>query len=107
LMNDPTYIEAARVMAQKVILSTENDRKRIQRAFRLATGRLPDAEETKVLQRILDQQLDRYRKQPASAKRLLAVGESDRQKSIDASHHAAWTVVCSLILNLDETVTKN
>ena len=59
-----------------------------------------------VLKRTLDQEWSAYRADPAAAAKLLAVGESPRNQKLDAAEHAAWTMVCEAILNLDEVVTK-
>jgi len=107
LMNDPTYIEAARRLAQRVI--TEGGRaagSRISFAFRGATARMPSAKETHVLRTLFQQQLDRYRSDKKAALELLSVGESKWDAKLDASELAAWTIVASAILNLDEMITK-
>ena len=107
LMNDPTYIEASRKLAERVLReggSTPEDR--ITFAFRLPLTRKPRAEEVAVLNRILTEQLAHYRSNPDAATKLLAVGESPRDEKLDQTELAAWTTVASVILNLDETVTK-
>jgi hypothetical protein len=60
-----------------------------------------------ILTRLLNANLERFRKDPESAKKYLAAGESPRDESIDPIEHAAWTVVTQTILNLDETLTRN
>ncbi|APZ94254.1 DUF1553 domain-containing protein [Fuerstiella marisgermanici] len=108
LMNDVTYVEAARAMAQRIMeLPSGNTADRIEFAFRLATARTPVAKETQVLQRIYEQQLKRFENNPQAALDLLSAGESQRDPSLDTAHHAAWTTVASMILNLNETITKN
>jgi hypothetical protein len=109
LLNDPTYVEASRKLAERILkelgaAATPDDR--IAFAFRLATARKPSAEESAVLRRILDKQLAVYRSNAKAAADVLAVGESPRDEKIDAAELAAWTTVASTILNLDETVTK-
>ena len=107
LMNDPTYVEAARALAERVLRGGgADDKRRIEYAFRLATARKPSGKETGVLRSLLKNRLDGFRRDPASAKKLLAIGESPRDKRIDPAEHAAWTTVASVILNLDETITK-
>jgi hypothetical protein len=59
-----------------------------------------------VLVKLYDQQLAHYQSDREAAVKLLAVGESKRDESLDASEHAAWTMMANLILNLDETITK-
>ncbi len=104
-LNDPTFVEAARAMAERVIRdSAVHDR--ISHAFRIATGRGPDAEEIAVLDRRLAEWRMHYAAQPDDALALLRIGESPRDESITADEHAAWTGVCLLLLNLDESLTK-
>ena len=60
-----------------------------------------------VLKRVLETQVEKDRADPADAKKLLAVGESPRNETLDVAELAAWTVVANAILNLDETLTRN
>jgi len=107
LMNDPTYIEAARWLAQRAMAEAGRDvGSRISFAFRRATARMPSPNEAHVLRRLLRQQLARYRSDKKAALDLLGVGESKWDAKLDASELAAWTIVASAILNLDETITK-
>jgi hypothetical protein len=106
-LNDPTYVEAARAMAQRTLLEGGKDvASRIVYAFRLALARKPSAQETQVLRGLLSQQLINYRKDRKAAGELLRVGESKWDEKLDASELAAWTMVASAILNLDEMITK-
>jgi hypothetical protein len=107
LMNDPTYVEAARALAQRSLLEGGSDESaRIAYAFRLATARKPSGKETGVLKSLLNSRLDAFRKDRRAAARLVAVGESARDARLDVAELAAWTTVASAILNLDETITK-
>jgi len=107
LMNDPTYIEAARLLAQRTMTEGGKDiQSHINFAFRLATSRLPSARERQILQILFNQQLIRYRGDKKAASDLLAVGESKCDASLNPSELAAWTIVSSAIMNLDETITK-
>jgi len=107
LMNDPTYIEASRVLAQRTLAEGGKDvNARIAYAFRAATARKPSVEEARVLRELLNQQLARYRRDNDAASKLLKIGESALDVKMDPSELAAWTMVTSTILNLDETVTK-
>ncbi len=108
LMNDPTYVEAARALAQRMMSeSGPGSRERIAFAFRLATGRRPNDAEHIVLRELFEAQRDEYQSDEEQALALLGVGESKRDESLDAVELAAWTTVASIILNLDETITKN
>jgi hypothetical protein len=107
LMNDPTYVEAARALAQRALLGGGKDEKaRLAHAFRLATARKPTGKEIGILRQLLKGRLTWYRKDRKSALELLRVGESPRDGRLDPSVLAAWTTVASVILNLDETITK-
>ncbi len=105
-LNDTAYVEAARGLAQRVLRGWDRDPERLTIACQEVLGRSPTADE----QRILTHGLERHRKNfagdPAAAGRLLEVGESPRDANLDPGEHAAWTVLCSTILNLDEALTK-
>ena len=81
-------------------------RDRVRFAFRCATCRYPMEPEAKVLLDLYNHQLAVYKKEPAAAKKLLSVGESPRNEKLDVAELAAWASVASVILNLDETITK-
>jgi hypothetical protein len=107
LLNDPTYLEAARALAQRTLGEGGKDEKaRVAYAFRLATARTPTGKETDVLRGLLKRQLETFRRNRPAAVKLLSVGESARDTKLDAAELAAWTTVTSVILNLDETITK-
>jgi hypothetical protein len=107
LMNDTTYIEAARMMAQRML----NDggakpEDRIALGLRLAAGRRPDANETQVLLGNLRSQLEYFHGHSQEATRLLAVGAKPSDPKLNSEELAAYAVIASLILNLDEVITK-
>ncbi len=107
LLHDPTYVEAARHFAERILThggATTDER--ITFAFRAAIARKPTAAEVKVLRDTFEQQLAAFRKNPEAAAKSLKVGESPRNEKLDAAEHAAWTAVARMILNLDETITK-
>ena len=79
---------------------------RINLAFRLATARKPTAKERQVLRDLAEREVTGYHHDPDGAQRLLHVGESKFDSKLDAGELAAWTTVASVILNLDETITK-
>ena len=107
LMNDPTYVEAARALAQRALLEGgKDDKSRIVYAFRLATARTPTGKEVGVLRELLKGRRISFAADRRSAVRLVDVGESGRDSRLDAAELAAWTTVASVILNLDETITK-
>jgi len=107
LLNDPTYIEASRRLAQRTMLEAGKDEKsRIVYAFRLATARVPSGKEIDVLRKLYKGRLDTYQKDRPSALKFVSVGESWRDKQLDVAELAAWTTVTSVIFNLDETMSK-
>ena len=107
LMNDVTYLEAARVLAQRVMRQAgPSPDDRITRAFRLVTTRKPSTPEMEVLRAAFHHHLDGFRSDPAAARRYLAHGESPVDESVPAPELAAYATVAGMILNLDEAVTK-
>ena len=107
LMNDPTYVEAARALAQRALTEAGPDPEdRIKFAFRLATDRNPKPGELDVLVETAQQELADYRGHADDSAKLVAVGESKYNPKLDKRELAAWTTVASMILNLDETITK-
>jgi len=107
LWNDPTFVEASRKMAERVMTEGGDSLdRRLEFAFRLVTARTPSAEELDVLRRVFDKQSRIYQDDRAAAAKLLSVGESPRDKNLDETELAAWTMVCTTILNTDEAVTR-
>ena len=107
LMNDPTYVEASRALAQRTLIEGGGDeRQRVEFAFRLATARKPSGKEAGILRHLLNSRRAEFAKDRAGALKLLRIGESARDPKLDPSELAAWTMVASAILNLDETITK-
>ncbi|MCH7685799.1 MAG: DUF1553 domain-containing protein, partial [Planctomycetes bacterium] len=107
LMNDVTFVEAARVLAQRMMIEGgKSPRNRITYAFRLATSRRPTSPELKILVDGFEHYLSGYRRDQQAAKKLISAGESPLKQELDAAELAAYTAVGSLILNLDEVVTK-
>jgi hypothetical protein len=106
LMNDPTYVEASRKFAERLLKEATGVDERLQLAFRLATARLPSVREMSILRQVLDRQMVKYQGDKSAALELLAIGEAGRDGRLPPTELAAWTMVASVILNLDETVTK-
>ncbi len=106
-MNDMLFVEAARQLAAQVLGETElTPGERVAAAFEHVLGRQPQPAEAEVLGRILDAYLSDFRADIDAAEELVAVGESPVDSLADASELAAYTSVASLVLNLDEAVTK-
>ncbi|MSU59593.1 MAG: DUF1553 domain-containing protein [Pedosphaera sp.] len=106
-MNDPAYVEAARHLGERMILHDADANARLDFAFRLLTARHPSATEMIILQNALKKYQAKYQQDAEAAKKLLAVGESPANAKLNPSEFAAYTMVASLLLNLDETLNKN
>jgi hypothetical protein len=106
-MNDPAYVEAARHFSERMIQHDKEADDRLDFGFRLVTARHPSSSEKAVLKEALQKYLAKYEKDAEAAKKLLAVGESPLNEKLNASELAAYTMVASLLLNLDETLNKN
>lgn len=107
LMNDPTYVEAARKLGERLLEENAGDEARIKLGFRLTTARVPTRGELEVLERIHARAREMFRTEPQKAAKLLEVGESPTGKKFDPIELAAWTMVAQVLLNLDEVVTRN
>jgi hypothetical protein len=108
LMNDVQHVEAARAMAQRML--TEGGAtaaERIAFAFRSILARQPDAFEAEVTAAQLATHLARYQADEEAAKKVIAHGESKPKPDLAPAELAAYTLVANMILNLDETVTRN
>ena len=106
LLNDPQYLEAARVLGQRMALAGATLDERVTAGFRLATGRVPTAAERGVLVALFGDERARFAARPAAAAKLLTVGEAKRDPNVPAADAAAWAVVASTLLSLDEAVNK-
>ena len=106
LLNDPTFIEAARNLAERVLKESESDNDRLTTLWRHAVSRRPDASERKLLKNLLQNSRQEYQESPESAGELLAVGISSRDDTLDAIEHAAWTATARAVLNLRETIGR-
>jgi hypothetical protein len=105
LLNDPQYVEASRVLAQRV-LALKTDEEGISHLFRLATGRRPSADEVKELAGALADLRAEYAKDAVAAAKLVKVGETPPAEGVKPAELAAWTMLASTILNLDEVLNK-
>ncbi len=107
LLNDPSYVEAARVLGQRILQQGgSTTAERLAFAFKLCTARPPRPQELEILTRIFEAQLAKYKQNPAAAIKLTGAGESPRPADMDTSELAAWTALGNVLLNLDETITK-
>jgi len=107
LMNDPTYMEAARQLAERILQEGgTTDSERMKFAYRMAVSRDPRDSEQVLLLMVLQPARDRFLADKESAEKLVSVGASHRDANLDISELAAWTTLCSVLLSLDETITK-
>jgi hypothetical protein len=107
LMNDVTFVESSRLLAERMMKEGgSTPQQRVGYAFRLATSCTPRPREQQVLADSFHYHLDRYQTDREEALKLLSEGEHPRDETLDVRELAAYTAVASLILNLDETVTK-
>jgi hypothetical protein len=107
LMNNVAFVEAARFFAERMLREGgAGPREQISYGFSLATARPPSDNELSVIADAHQSFVERFGQDPIGASRLLATGEAPRDESLDAALHAAMTMTASLILNLDETVSK-
>lgn len=106
-LNDIQFVEASRSFAQRIMLEGgDSEAQRLAFAYLHATAREPSQTELDALLSVFAAAHDHYKNDPEGAKQLLGFGESKRDESLDAAEHAAWTIVASSILNLDETLTR-
>jgi hypothetical protein len=107
LMNEVAFVEAARVLAQRLLSEgPDAPNARLTRMFRLATARRPTPAELAVLRQGLDVQRTHFRQSPDAARALGQAGEYPAASTIDPAELAAYTAMANLILNLDETITR-
>jgi hypothetical protein len=108
LLNDPTYVEAARAFAARVLRECSGrPEDRLNRAWQLALQRDPRPSEAETVRRLLDKHLTDYRADPAAARALISTGVAPTPEGLDAAELAAWTHVARVLLNLHETITRS
>jgi hypothetical protein len=105
-LNDPTWVEAARALAETCMQDSSQSEAQLTNAFQRVLCRSPSTSEFAQLSAAYEKQLAIYQKSPAFAKQLLSVGASPRDPSLDAPTHAALAAVCLGLLNLDESLTR-
>jgi hypothetical protein len=108
LLNDPTYVEASRVLATRILKEGGVDAEsRFNWAWRQVLARAPRPDEIKTIQPLLDKQLGEYRCNTAEAQALLKIGQSPPPPDADPAELAAWTNIARVLLNLHETITRS
>jgi hypothetical protein len=107
LMNDPTYVEAARFLAQRMIKEGGTTiESRLTHGFHLLLGRKPSRQELQVLAAAVERSIQDFTKDSEAAKQLLTLGEAKKDDKLPAAELAAYTTVASTLINLDETIMK-
>ncbi|MEX0642357.1 MAG: DUF1553 domain-containing protein, partial [Pirellulales bacterium] len=108
LLNDPTYVEAARVFAARILSEcTGSTDERLAWAWQQSLQRNPSEDEMKSMRSLLEDRLADYRADAASADALLKSGLSPAPAALDKAELAAWTHVARVLLNLHETITRS
>jgi len=107
LLNDPTYMEAARVFAERIVREGgKADAERLAFAFRQALSRIPTSREQEILISLRKKHLDEYLEAKEAADQLLSIGDRPKPNDIDSAELAAWTSVARVILNLPESIIR-
>jgi hypothetical protein len=107
LLNDPTYVEAARALAAAVLRDGGDDAARLRHAYRRALQRPPRPAEVEVLKGLLARHRKQYQADRKAADDLLSVGLAPVPAGVDRAELAAWTSVTRALLNLHETITRD
>lgn len=105
-LNDPTWVEAARFLAEQVMQEKDELPERIEYAFRLVNSEIPSPSKLDILKAAYEEQVNIYHKSPDDAEKLLAVGDKKRNPNLPLPEHAALTNLCLAILNLDQSLTR-
>ncbi len=104
-MNEPSFLEASRTMAQRLLAHPGTDIQRIHLAYDLTLGRKPRPNELPIINRMLASFRKRYQSQPSDAKKLLAVGDAPTAKNISPPEQASWMLICSTLMNTNDFLT--
>jgi hypothetical protein len=107
LLNDPSYVEAARVLAERTISHAGQTDDRLRWMMRRVLSREPNPEEATVLTDLLQKEQQAFEQSPEQAQRLIDIGLSKSAAECQPSELAAWTSVARAVLNMHETVTRN
>jgi hypothetical protein len=106
LLNDPTYVEAARVFAEHIVAEGATTAQRLDLAFRRALSRPPRAEEVKVLTELVAKHSREFAQDRRAGQALLSTGDHPLPRDADVAELAAWTSVARVLLNLHESITR-
>ena len=106
VMNDPQFVEATRMLAQKVIKQEASFEDRANLVGQLMLARNFETRELEILKQTLETAQKHYKANPEEAKKLITVGQSIADPALDPAELAAWSIIASQVLNLDETLCK-
>ena len=108
LLNDPSFVEAARALAGEILTKgPQDDGQRIEWAWRRVLGRHATSDESRLLNELLAKHRGEFGRDTAAAEALASIGSSKRPDGVDVGELAAWTSLCRVLLNLNETITRN
>jgi hypothetical protein len=107
LLNDPTFVEAARVLAARALQEAgDQAQQRITWLYRQVLSREPTSDEVTVLREFYERNVDHYREDTNAAEKLLSIGLASQPENADRAQLAAWTAVARAMLNLHESITR-
>lgn len=105
-LNDPQYIEASRLLAEKMIKKERTIKQRVVYAFKALTSRPPRPKEVEILSELYEKEYQDFKRSPVKVRALLKVGDFPADKSLNPVEIAACTTVASTIMNFDEFLIK-
>jgi len=106
LLNDDTFVEAARELGSRAMKAPGNDESRLRHLWQRVLCRSADAGELAALRGLLERQRDRLAANPGAARKLVEVGAAAVDEKLETRELAAWTLVAQTVLNLDEAITQ-
>lgn len=106
LLNDPSFVEAARVLAQNILLNSHDDETRITNIFTRVLARYPRKAEIEALKKMISKQRHYYSGESQEAEKLITAGIAPVDKQIEVGELAAWTQLARVVLNLHEAITR-
>jgi len=108
LLNDPTYVEAARTFAERIVWDGgDGFAQQLDWAYRRALSRTAHEAEKEAMQKLYTAHLMNYQKQNEPARQLISIGKYPVPEDLDVAQLAAWTSVARVILNLHEMITRS
>jgi hypothetical protein len=106
LLNDPTYVEAARQLAARCLLHSKSREERLDFAFRIVTSRRPSDSERSELLSLIDLAETKFSADIDATREYLSVGKSPSDPALSPAELAAWSTAMTVLLNLDEAISR-